>query len=446
MKELTGPVSQPPIGVAPTAMMPSFPGVVASPMPGPGSMPPASMPPASMPGAPFGGPTMPPVAAKKKRSKLWWLLALPLIAPLFCCLGLGIMAWDSGLPDDATIEVSTNLTVTEEASEQLVITVEGPEEIYAWSVEGPGAEHCGHLYPRFGSNYVSCEIDLSNIADTTPSYHVRTRGEPDRFFGESVGDSRTIEQDVEVTRRVALEWSDNAGATVIRGFPGRLGVTRDGFLRLTGAPAGATLIVGPDSNADPEPLIGLDIAGLTNQVGVTAVLRDGGRITIEGVTVRLADGTQATGSAQINAGDLAAALTSQFALLGDAHLGEAGGEAALWIEDGQVRQIVGAPRTVSDVGRVVLIENREARTGTCGPYALYGIGFGERIPRMRWISEVTAYDRVEGRRVARRTFSGTRPSCPYSIQQGTRAIHGTRDTGADADEYARRYLVPDSDP
>ncbi len=438
VKELTGPASQPPIGVAPTAMMPSFPGVALSPAP-------------SMPGGPMPGGALPPPGAmaappaKKKRSALWWLLAIPLVAPLFCCLGVAFMGWESGLADDADFEVATELSIAESDAERLVITVTGPEEISSYAIEGPGADGCGYLYARYGDRQVRCEVDLSAIADPTPSYHVTAHGRADRFFGEPVEDGRVLEQDVEVTRRVALEWSDAAQGTVIRGFPGRLQVTRDGFLRLSGAPAGATLIVGPDSNADAEPLIGLDIAALTNQVGVTAVLRDGGRINVDGVTVRLADGTLAAGSIQLNAADLGPALTSQFALLGDGHLGEAGGEAALWIEDGRVRQIVGAPRTVSDVGRVVVIENREARSGTCGPYALYGIGWGERIARMRWMADVTAYDRVEQRRIARRSFRGSRPDCPYSIQQGTRAIHGPRDAGADADEYARRYLVPDAE-
>ncbi len=428
VRELTGPASQPP-AVAPTPMTPSYPGVIGSPSPMR----------AFTPAAP------PPAAARPKKSRagLLWLLALPLLAPVLCCFATGFLGWESGLDDEASFEASAEPSIGEDDREQLVITIRGPAQIASYDVEGPGAEACSYLYARYGSDVVTCTVDLSGIADASPSYVVRGRGEPDRFFGESVGESRRLTQTVGVTRRVALEWSERAGGTVIRGFPGRFEVTRDGFLRLVGAPAGATLSLGPDSSADPEPLLALDLVALANQAGVTAILRDGGRVTVEGVTVRLADGTQASGAVQLEATALAPALAAQFALMGDGHLGTAGGEAALWIEDGSVREIFGAPRTVSDVGRVVVIENREARTGTCGPYALYGVGWGERVARMRWLADVTAYDRVEDRRIARRTFSASRPACPYSIQQGTSAIHGPRDAGADADEYARRYLVPD---
>lgn len=430
VRELTGPASQPP-AAAPTQRMPSYPGAIGSPSPGASFAP---------------HPSAPPTAAarpKKSRAGLLSLLALPLLAPVLCCFATGFLGWESGLDDDASFEVSAAPSIGVDDREQLVITIAGPAQIASYDVEGPGAEACSYLYPRYGSDSVTCTVDLGAIADASPSYVVRGRGEPDRFFGESVGESRRLTRTIEVPRRVGLEWSERTRSTVIRGFPGRFEVTADGSLRLVGAPAGATLSLGPDSSAGPEPQLALDLVALANQVGVTAVLRDGGRVTVEGVTVRLADGTQATGAVQLEATALAPALAAQFARMGDGHLGTAGGEAALWIEDGRVREIFGAPRTVSDVGRVVVIENREVRSGTCGPYALYGIGWGERVARMRWLADVTAYDRVEDRRIARRTFSASRPACPYSIQQGTSAIHGPRDAGADADEYARRYLVPD---
>jgi len=386
-----------------------------------------------------------PGPKKKKMGKAWLaLLAIPLVAPIFCCGGIGILAYDSGLAEDAAIVFSTAPRATESDSEQLVISVSGPEEISSYSVTGPGAEDCDYLYSYSFSAGVSCTIDLSQISDPSPSYHVVASGHGPQMFGENLGDRVTIEETIEVDRNPRLEWSEIASTTVVRGFPGRLEVTRDGFLRLVGAPAGATLIVGPESSSDPRPLIGLDLAALTNQVGVMAVLRDGGRVSVSGVTIRLPDGTQATGTAQLDARDLSSALVERLSLLGDADLGEAGGEATLWLQGGRLRSVHGAPRTLSDVGRVIVTESRESPAGRCGPYALYGVGYGSRVTRTRWLTTVTVYDRVEERREARRRFRGDRPSCPRSIAVGTREIHGVRNT-ADADAYALEQLAPPED-
>ncbi|MBX3271265.1 MAG: hypothetical protein KF729_13445 [Sandaracinaceae bacterium] len=434
--ELTGPVSsRPPL--APTVAMPSYPA---------GSLPPPPVP-SFAPGAPFvASPvpmTPPPVGAaapKKRRTGLWLGCgALLLGAPLFCCLAVGFAAYEPGLPDGASYEVTTTLRVDENDAERLVLTIDGPERMSSYRVEGPGAQ-CSYLSAY--SSRVTCEVDLTPLAETRPSYRVTGYGRPNRFFGERVGEAPVLERTVEVARTVELAWSERARTTVIRGFPGRFTVTREGHLRLDGAPDGATLVVGADSARGAPLEIPLDVAAIANQVGVTTILRDGGLAALQGVTVRLADGTQASGAVQFQASDLAPALVSRFTLLGDAALGDAGGEAALWIEEGRVREIVGQPRLVSDVGRVVLVEHREERTGTCGPYALWGVGYGTRIPRMRWLADVTAYDRVERRTLARRTFRGTRPDCPYSIQQGTRSILGPRDAGTEADLYARAQLAP----
>jgi len=400
-------------------------------------------PPASAPPPPIGAP--PPTAAPKKkktsRGLIAALVAIPLAAPIFCCLATMAMGYDSGLDEDASFEVRAALSVTETDAEQIVITLDGPEEVWSYRVEGPGADGCHFLY-RYGAGPVTCTIDLSTITDPSPSYDITARGDGPRMFGENLGDRVSLRDSVEVDRDPRLEWSDARGATVVRGFPGRLEVTDDGFVRLVDAPPQTTLVVGDRSSVAATPSIELDVPALTDQVGVTAVLRDGGRARIEDVTVRLVDQTTATGTLEIDARQLAPALLARYAMLGDADLGEAGGEGTLWIEGGRLREIHGAPRRVGDVGRIILTEHREVRSGRCGPYALYGVGYGSRIPRMRWLTTVTVYDRVEGRRESRRRFRGSRPSCPYSIQRGTPAIHGARDTAADADAYAREHLSP----
>jgi len=399
---------------------------------------------ASAPPPPIGAPLPPPAAKPKKKTSrglIAALVAIPLAAPLLCCLASMAMGYDSGLAEDATFEVQTELSITEGDTEQIVITLDGPEEIGSYRVEGPGADDCHYLY-QYGAGRATCTIDLAAITDPSPSYQVTARGHGPQLFGEDLGDRVVLHESVEVDREPRLEWSDAANATVVRGFPGRLEVSDDGFVRLLGAPPQTTLVIGEDSSVDTTPTIELDVPALANQVGVTAVLRDGGRVTVEDVTVRLPDQTTASGTLAIEARQLAPALLARYALLGDADLGEAGGEGTLWIEDGRLREIHGAPRRVDDVGRVILTEHREARSGRCGPYAMYGIGYGSRIPRMRWMTTVTVYDRVESRREARRRFRGSRPSCPYSIQRGTPAIHGPRDTTADADAYAREHLSP----
>lgn len=394
--------------------------------------------------APVGAPapmhTPPPGPATKpsnKKRNLIILGVMALAAPLMCCLGTCVMAYDSGIDDDATFTVEHELTTDDQDHERLVLTFEGPEEIWSYDLSGPGSDQCTYI-----SSYNSrCEITLDAIADATPSYTMTAHAHGPRFFGERLGDPVVLTETVEVTRTLGLRYSEAARTTVVSGFPGRLEITRDGQLRLTGAPTGTALMVGPNTASGPSPTLPLDIAAITNAVGVTAVLRGGQRFAVPNVNVRLADGTTAGGTAQFQSGDLMPALLDRLARLGEADLGEATGSAVVWIGDGQLRDVAGEPHALADVGSVILTESREVSAGRCGPYSLYGIGYGSRIPRRRWQHTVRVYDRVNGRRVARRRFRNDRPSCPYSISQGTRSLSGTRDM-TEADAYAREHLAP----
>jgi hypothetical protein len=433
------PSSIPPAGLAPTMAMPSVP-------PGPPSAPGPSSPGAMA--TPLGAPFVPgapnllgaPPSAPRSNPKRWILpaIGLALAAPLFCCLGTSALAYDSGLDEAATFEVSTALGVDGQEREQLVIRMSGPEDISSFRVEGPGAEGCSYL-SRYGSD--TCTIDLGTIADPAPEYRVVASGHGPRFFGEDLGDRVELVQPVAITRPLGLRFSESQQTTVVRGFPGRFEVTQEGFLRLVDAPAGTTLGVGSTLSTEATPTVPLDVVALTRQVGVLGILRDGGRVSVSNVTVRLPDGTTSGGTAQLLATHFGPALARRLEAFGDTRLGEATGSSTLWLADGELRAVFGQPSAITDIGRIVVSTNEEVRSGSCGPYSLWGIGYGSRIPRTRWRTEVVVYDRVNDRRVARRSFSGDRPDCPYTISQGTRQIHGVRDTSS-ADEYARGFLAP----
>ncbi len=420
--------SLPGVGSSPGAVLGSSPGSLPGALPG--SMP------GAMPGA-GGAPT--PAARPKSKVNVLAIVGLALFAPVFCCLATGVLAYDSGMDADAALDVQTELSTDAQDHEQLVIRMSGPEEIWRYTVTGPGAEGCDYI-----SAYreARCEVRLDQVADPTPTYRIEGRGHGPRLFGESIGDVVDLSAEVEVVRPLGLRWSEVANATVVSGFPGRLAVNRDGALQLLDAPPGTTLNVGGQASAAVQPAVALDVPTLVNQAGVSAVLEGGGRVSIPNVTVRLADGTTAGGAAQVQAGDLRPALLARLAELGDANLGPATGTAAVWIQDGAMRQLVGAPQTLADLGRVVLSESTESTSGRCGPYGLSVFAaYGDYIPRSRWTTTVTVYDRVEDRRAARRRFRGERPSCPQSISMGTRRINGPR-ANADADAYATEQLAP----
>ncbi|MGE0784414.1 MAG: hypothetical protein AB7S26_01910 [Sandaracinaceae bacterium] len=383
---------------------------------------------------------------KANRGVLIAGLSLVLGAPLLCCLGTAIMGYDGGLDDDATFPLTTELTYDEADNEVLELSLEGDAEGWShWSVRGPGAESCSYL-----SRWSTCRVALASVQEARPSYHVTGNGEVSRWFGMALGSRRVEEQTIPIERPLGLRYSAALGATVVRGFPGRLEVTPEGALRLVDAPPGTTLRIGaqpggtmPAPTTPPSTEAPLDLAALVAQVGIAAIYQEQQptppRASVANVTVRLVDGTTAAGSAEVRAPDLARALTSRLSALGDANLGPATGVGAIWIENGRFRELVGAPRTLADVGRVVITDAVETRAGSCGPYSTWGVG-GSYLPRMRWTTTVEAYDRAADRRIALRRFTARTPRCPQWIDGGTQAIREARDASS-ADEYAREQLA-----
>jgi hypothetical protein len=385
---------------------------------------------------PYGAPAG-RTQAKKKAGLGCTLVALGV--PLLCCFGIGAFAYDGGVGSDADFETAHHVSVDATDQEQLVLRMSGPEGFFSYRVEGPGAESCRYI-SRWGTGGNSCTVNLASVTEAHPTYRVSATGMGSSFLGFELSGPVIREHTVRVERTLGLAYSERAHGTVVRGFPGSLAITPDGFLRLTGAPAGTSLIVGSVSNADVEPQVALDLASLTDQVGVATVFRGGNRVSIQNVSVRLSDGTTANGTAQFEATALAPALAARLALLDQANLGNATGTSTLWLSDGVMQELQGTPNTLADVGRVIVMTNSDANAGDCGPYSsMWGGGVGSYVQRVRAVTNVVVFDRVENRRESSQTFRGPRPTCPSTISNSTDVIRGAPDSDA-ADAYARRAL------
>ena len=393
------------------------------------------------PGNPASGtpapvsPSVKPQPRKKSGGKIALGVGGGCLAVVFLmCALTGFAAYDGGSDfeeDPFTVRSTTELDTS--GHEQVVLSIGGGPDWASYDISGEGVPAECHYLTEFRPR---CVVPLGDSTQRSLQYRVAARGRAASFFDEiRVGSVPTSQQDVRVERPVGLEWSEARHATICRGAPCELRMT-GGFLEVREAP-GATVRVGGGA---PSPSVLLDVGALVDGLGVARVLDAGAaeRVAVQGVTITLADGSTITGDAEVPARDLARALVTRLSDLQGANLGPAQGASTLWVEDGRVRQTVGAPARIADIGRLVVATTREASAGRCGPYSVYGFG-GDYLSRTRTETTVVVFDRRTNTIESRRTFRAPTPRCPQTIPLSQRTV-GTHDT-ADADAYAREQIA-----
>lgn len=363
--------------------------------------------------------------------------------PIVGCLGLiavgvvllGVFTYEGADSfEDHPFQLSATMVMSPEGEESVSLVRTGGPGFAYYELTGPGdTTSCQFGY--YADN--ACVIPVSALDERTLRYEVEGTGSPARLFGFALGGIPRSTQTVTVQRTTSLTWSTSRNATVCMGARCRVELQLDGSLHLRDAPAGTMLHLGTASGAESVPV---DVLAEADRVGVARLLAApaGERASIPGVRVVLADGTSIEGSVEVPMTTLATLLSRRFADVERSSLGPATGTAALWVVDDVVRSVQGSPARVADVGRLVITTTGEVPAGQCGPYALWGVGAGSRIPRVRTEATVMVYDRQTERVVTRRTFRGATPSCPYSISTDEAMIR-LRDT-ADADAFAQAQL------